>query len=308
MEFTASDIGTSSKPIVIGSYGTGRAVISSGNSNGMYVDNSSGYKINNIIFNGSGVTANNGTGIFFHIDLMLLFCAIIKIDSVEVSGYHDAGISFGSTKNSGGFSEFFITNSIIHDNGRAGIPHMLLLKLIGFQIDPQFSDTITGTTFSDATQLSSLKRYKLKLSSALMIQGLNLSGMFGTSVGTRDFWGNSLSNKIMFNIGAYQLNTFATLTPSADTYIRNGIYASTNYGSDTSLIVKTYIFSTNSTHNSFLKFPLNGVADVVSAKLRVYGHNTEITSGINISIFKVDNDSWTQSTVTWNTAPVTGSF
>ncbi|MEO6329014.1 MAG: DNRLRE domain-containing protein [Ginsengibacter sp.] len=567
--FTPSDIGTPSLPIVIGSYGTGSAIISSGTNFGIYIENSAGYVIKNLIFAGSGIATNTSSGILLYMDKDSILLPYLKIDSVEVYGYHDRGIIFGSSKNLGGYSDVSITNSVIHDNGRVGItaygvlaavhknvyvgynkvynisgistdtsgnsgsgivlanvdggiieyctaynngalhkntnggpnamwaylsndiviqyneahhnktgsikdgggfdldggcsnsvmqynyshdndgggylvaappgvplmqnlivrynisendgrkngyasfhlwaastsngikniqiynnsvyitpsgttsPAALVIKsgvftgctvrnnifqtkggvqiiiatsaasnagftfqgnnyystggafkinwagvvytslsawrtaksqekingiASGFQLDPEYSDTTTGVTFGDATQLTALMGYKLKNTSALIIRGLNLPEIFGTSIGAIDFWRNSIANKPVFNIGAYQLNTTATLTTAADSYVRNGAYATKNYGTDTSLIVKTDTSTVGNTLNSYLKFNLTGVTDVVSAKLRVYGRNTTGTTSPNISIYGVNTDSWTETGLTWNNAPAAGSF
>jgi hypothetical protein len=69
---------------------------------------------------------------------------------------------------------------------------------------PRFADPTTGVTFSDATKITQLKRYKLKSTSGLIKKGLNLASRFGTNVGKRDFWGNSIVGKSTFNIGAYE--------------------------------------------------------------------------------------------------------
>jgi hypothetical protein len=567
MNFTSSDVGTPLKPIVIGSSGTGRAIINSGNLDGIYVYNAAGFKIKNLVLYGSGVTTNSGAGIYFFTDKNPLL-PFLKIDSVEAYGYNHAGIMIGSSVGTGGFSDISITNSVVHDNGQSGIstfgdtglvhknvyigytkaynntgiasqtsgnsgsgillgnvdggvveyctvynngwlhrspdggpngvwaylcnnilfqyneahsnktgtgkdgggfdfdggctnstmqynyshdnygsgylvaqyagvplmkniiirynisendcrknnygsihlwssgstlgissveiynntvylkpssngtPAAFLIRsgtfsgvnvrnnifqitggvqLIsavssssvtgfnfqgnnywttgspmnilwggvnytslsswrsakgqekingapsGFQLDPQFADTTTGTTFSDATKLPNLTRYKLKSSSGLIIQGLNLSAMFGISTGATDFWRNSLTNKTMFNIGAHQVSKIATISASADAYVRNGTYAAINYGNDTGLVVKTNS-TVGYTRRTYLKFPVSGVSDVVSAKLRVYGRNTEGTSTVSIAAFKCDNDTWTETGITWNTAPVSGSF
>src|SRR5687768_2351759 len=63
ISFTSADKGTSTKPIVIGSYGTGKATISSDNSYGISIYNAGGFKIKNLIFKGSGRTTNTGHGI-----------------------------------------------------------------------------------------------------------------------------------------------------------------------------------------------------------------------------------------------------
>ena len=96
--------------------------------------------------------------------------------------------------------------------------------------------------------------------------------------------------------------TSVTIAPSADAFIRNGTYASTNYGSDVSLVVKGST-ATNFSRRSYLKFPLSGVSNIVSAKLRVYGNNTESTTAISVSAHGITDDSWTESGITWNNAP-----
>ncbi len=93
-----------------------------------------------------------------------------------------------------------------------------------------------------------------------------------------------------------------TVLPLADAFVRNGSYAANNYGSDTALIVKSSTASGYS-RSSYLKFSLSGISNVSSAKLRIYGRNVENTSGINISTYGVDNDSWTESGITFNNAP-----
>lgn len=93
------------------------------------------------------------------------------------------------------------------------------------------------------------------------------------------------------------------VAPLADAYVRNGTYANTNYGGDTALMVKTYNASTGTTRNAYLKFPLNGVADVVSAKLRIYGSLTDKTVPVTLSAFGVDTDSWGEMAITANNAP-----
>ncbi|MCJ8164629.1 DUF4082 domain-containing protein [Pontibacter sp. E15-1] len=94
-----------------------------------------------------------------------------------------------------------------------------------------------------------------------------------------------------------------TLSPVADAFVRGGSYASTNYGSEAALLVKA---TSNESYarNSYLKFSLSGVSSVVSAKLRVYGSNTESAASIGMAAYGVANDSWTEQGITWNNAPV----
>jgi len=97
-----------------------------------------------------------------------------------------------------------------------------------------------------------------------------------------------------------------TLAPLADAYVRNGSYSSVNYGSDTGLIVKGAA-SSGYSRSSYLKFSLSGLSNISSAKLRVYGRNTDNTSTISISSYGIDNDSWTESGITYSNAPAAAS-
>ena len=92
------------------------------------------------------------------------------------------------------------------------------------------------------------------------------------------------------------------VSPVADAFTRDSTFASDNYGSDTSLLVKTHTTRIGFTRFTYLKFPIN-VNNVFSAKLRVYGRNTESTATIPMSLYGIEDDSWTESGITWNNAP-----
>lgn len=96
--------------------------------------------------------------------------------------------------------------------------------------------------------------------------------------------------------------TSITLMPVADAYVRNGSYATINYGSDTALTVKSSP-SAGFTRYSYLKFSLNNVSSVSSAVLRLYGHNTSNNAIINLSAYGVANDTWKEDTINFNNAP-----
>ncbi|WP_171036587.1 malectin domain-containing carbohydrate-binding protein [Dyadobacter sediminis] len=101
-------------------------------------------------------------------------------------------------------------------------------------------------------------------------------------------------------------STSATLSPLADSYVRNGSYAGANYGSATSLVVKSGS-GDGITRSAYLKFSLSNVSQVNSAKLRIYGSNTENTTTVNLSAYGVDNDSWTEGGINLNNAPASSS-
>lgn len=121
MYFTSADIGTSTRPIVISSYGTGKATINSDTAYGIYVYNAAGLKLKNIIFKGSGRTTNKQSGILIYMNLATTILSYINIDNVETYGYFNSGISIGSWNKFSGFRDVSITNSLSHDNGKAGI-------------------------------------------------------------------------------------------------------------------------------------------------------------------------------------------
>ncbi|WP_054023591.1 polysaccharide lyase family 8 super-sandwich domain-containing protein [Bacillus sp. FJAT-28004] len=95
------------------------------------------------------------------------------------------------------------------------------------------------------------------------------------------------------------------LEPSADAYVGDGSYGDTNYGSDTSLIVKDSTVTDNS-RKTYLKFDLSTVMAASSVTLRVYGSNIQDTTSIAVKVIGTSND-WTESGITWNNAPTTAS-
>lgn len=114
--------GTADKPIVFGSYGTGRAIISSGLNHGFRGYNTSGFKIQNLIFRGAGRTAATTAGIDFYTDVPNTLLTYIYIANVEVYGYKEAGIMFGSWDAlTAGFGNVTVLDSKVYDNGDVGI-------------------------------------------------------------------------------------------------------------------------------------------------------------------------------------------
>lgn len=94
--------------------------------------------------------------------------------------------------------------------------------------------------------------------------------------------------------------TPAELQPTADAYTRNGIYASNNYGNETALVVKDG--SVDYDRRTYLKFDLSDVNAIHDATLRVYGGNTQDTTAVSMQIYGVDDDSWSETGITWSNA------
>ena len=87
-----------------------------------------------------------------------------------------------------------------------------------------------------------------------------------------------------------------TFTPTDDAYIHAGS-PTKNFGTATTLAVDG-----SPLEDTLLKFPVSGIAhrQVVSAKLRMYSVDSSNDGG---HVHRVADNAWTESTVTWNTAP-----
>ncbi|MEM8567766.1 MAG: DNRLRE domain-containing protein [Bacteroidota bacterium] len=96
------------------------------------------------------------------------------------------------------------------------------------------------------------------------------------------------------------------LTPSADTYVRGGGSAVTNFGTDDKLTVKNHN-SDDLKRESYLKFDLTALErEVSAAKIRLKVVNDD--SGASHQLHLVADDSWTETGLVWNNKPaVTGS-
>jgi hypothetical protein len=100
------------------------------------------------------------------------------------------------------------------------------------------------------------------------------------------------------------------LQPAADAYVRDGAYAAINYGTDASLVVKRQQVL-DYARQSYLKFDLSTLkgARIESAKLYVNGRVVDGTGTTsNVEAHGVDDNSWTESGITWNNKPALSSL
>jgi hypothetical protein len=98
------------------------------------------------------------------------------------------------------------------------------------------------------------------------------------------------------------ITTTITLTPVADSYVRDGTYANTNFGTAVTLYTKTDGSGFN--RNTFLKFDLSKITGTVqSAQLRLYGSFTSADTG-TLGVYSVAVSSWTETGITWNNQPL----
>ncbi len=110
LELRAGMNGTSKNPIVISSYGKGRAVIDGGDSSGVKVYKESYLKLEHLALHGSGrKTGNRKDG------LAIINCRNVMMNDLNISGFQKSGLLIFSSQN-------IVANHVsAHDNGSAGI-------------------------------------------------------------------------------------------------------------------------------------------------------------------------------------------
>ncbi len=118
---TDADGNDGNQPVTLRSYGTGKATINGNNSFGIFIYNSEGFHIENLIFSGSGMTTNSNTGIFLFSDLSGdVKLNNFEINNCEVSGFY-TGITIGSSVGNSGYNNVEIKNSKIYSCLDSGI-------------------------------------------------------------------------------------------------------------------------------------------------------------------------------------------
>ncbi|PKV63467.1 right-handed parallel beta-helix repeat-containing protein [Pontibacter ramchanderi] len=121
-------------PLVVSSFGNGRATIEAGTGYGFYAHNVASIEIRNLNFRGSGYTRNTNHGILFYNDLPgNVKLPHIVIDQVEVSGFRKSGITLGAWNGKSGYREARITQAVVHD-----------IDSVGINVFGEFDHTKTG--------------------------------------------------------------------------------------------------------------------------------------------------------------------
>ena len=110
------------------------------------------------------------------------------------------------------------------------------------------------------------------------------------------------------SIAVYGLLPTVQLSPTADSSIRAGQYADTNYGTAPTLICKRLTSDATSGYNrvDYLKFDLTGVKTAPSQTLLTLTINpiSRPRNGFEtIQLYSVADTSWTENGLTWNNAP-----
>jgi hypothetical protein len=121
--FGASAGGTEANPLLVSSFGTGRATINGLNTNAFFAYNCAGIVISNLNFIGSGFKTNRNSGVEFFNDGggSSQILSFIRINEVDVGGFGFSGISIGGYSGTNGYTDVRVVNADAHDNTTAGI-------------------------------------------------------------------------------------------------------------------------------------------------------------------------------------------
>ncbi len=115
------DAGSAAKPVVIDSYGTGRATIAPRGAAGISVYNTAGVEIRNLALVGDAKAQGSADGISFFSDRPgAKHMNHVRINGVDVSRFQN-GIRLGAGPKSSGFSDIRISDSAVHHNQDAGL-------------------------------------------------------------------------------------------------------------------------------------------------------------------------------------------
>lgn len=103
--------------------------------------------------------------------------------------------------------------------------------------------------------------------------------------------------------------TLATIAPIADTYVRGGIHADTNFGTDTFLAIKENSGTPDNDRIGLIKFDLSGITtgSVSVAKIR-FNLRSYDQENAEHSLHLISDDSWTETGTVWNNKPQTGTL
>ncbi|NLU66143.1 right-handed parallel beta-helix repeat-containing protein [Streptomyces sp. HNM0574] len=117
----ADEAGDADRPVVVGSYGEGRARIDAEDGPGVSVHNTAGVQIRDLELNGAGSSYTDDGGVnAYHDRGGGDRLSGIGISRVDVSGFK-VGISVGGEKAGTGFADVSVTDSRLHDNKDSGL-------------------------------------------------------------------------------------------------------------------------------------------------------------------------------------------
>src|SRR5215211_6466532 len=122
LKLFAEDSGTDAEPVVVTSYGEGRATVSAGLGVGITSYNSEGITLEHLAVVGSGSDTNDSHGVQFYNDLPGdTVLEAIRVDDVHISGFGHWGLLLGSDVGRSGYADVRIRDVDSSYNGEGGI-------------------------------------------------------------------------------------------------------------------------------------------------------------------------------------------
>ena len=183
----SNDANNSANPVLISSYGSGKAIINAGDEFGIYAYNTSGVTIDNLVVKGSGMNSNNNSGILFYNDLdgdvKLDF---IEITNTEIFGFRNYGIGIGAYNWNSGYSNVLIENNKVHDCLDVGIGSF-----------GHFSASKTGYAHSNIT---------VRNCEVFNITGYDKSQHSGNGIVLSDVQNSVIEHSTVYNCGSGNTN------------------------------------------------------------------------------------------------------
>lgn len=107
--------------------------------------------------------------------------------------------------------------------------------------------------------------------------------------------------EIVFMPEGSNKDSIILLPPTDDTYVRGDTYSIDNYGTEDELVVKSNGENSSFTRESFLKFDVSNIkGEIKSAILNLWCANAGNDSDQQHFIIHVENDDWSESTLTYS--------
>jgi photosystem II stability/assembly factor-like uncharacterized protein len=157
--------------------------------------------------------------------------------------------------------------------------------------------------------------------SSKIVVGTETAGIIGSTTGGASWFGLSGSSPVTPPVaaafdelrGAIYVSTMGrglwriddpVLLPVADAYVRDGTFQNTNFGSATSLQVKSS--STGYRRDAYLRFDISELLSVSSATFQWTANSSDGTP-ITVSAYPVSDTTWSEQSITWNNKPSRGN-
>lgn len=183
LEFKAGAAGEAARPVIVGSYGSGDAVITSSSAPAVTIFDTAGITLQNLVIKGPGALKSRNAGVDVYNTLSgNRRLAGITMTGLDVSGFRD-GISIGGGAGSAGFNDVSISASKVHANRDNGLITYGPTDLTPAEGYPIHSLTVDGVTAYD--NLGDPLNHENSTGS-----GMSLGGVSGGTVENSTAYGN----------------------------------------------------------------------------------------------------------------------